>query len=173
VESTSISTPGKNRCKPSKKLTVDDFDEEVIRRSIYNFAITEGERPAVKNLHAKLVEHIAFSGSKSSLRRLLKKLGFKWKRTQNNRTVLTERQDIRFQRTTFIRRIKQYRQENRPIIYTDETYIHSAHTTPYCWSDDSDKGVHVPVAKGRKLIIVHAGGEAGFVPNALLIFKSN
>jgi hypothetical protein len=30
----------------------------------------------------------------------------------------------------------------------------------------------VPVAKGWKLIIVHAGGEAGFVPN-FLIFKSN
>jgi hypothetical protein len=47
------------------------------------------------------------------------------------------------------------------------------HTTPYSWSDDSDKGVHVPVAKGWKLITVHAGGEAGFAPNALLIFKSN
>jgi hypothetical protein len=72
--STAISTPGKYRCKPSQKSTVDYIDEEVIRSSIYNFAITEGERPTVKNLHAKLVEHIAFSGSESSLRRLLKKL---------------------------------------------------------------------------------------------------
>jgi transposase len=171
--STSISTPGKNRSKPSLKSTVDNFDEEVIRRSIYNFAITEDERPTVKNLHAKLVEHIAFSGSKSSLPRLLKKLGFKWKRTQNNRKVLTDREDIRFQRTTFIRRTKQYKKENRLLMYTDETYIHSTHTTQYSWSDVSDKSVHVPVAKGRKLIIAHAGGEAGFVPNALLIFKSN
>jgi transposase len=171
--STSISTPGKNRSKPSLKPTVDNFDAEVIRKSIYNLAMNEGEIPTVKNLHAKLVEQIAFSGSKSSLRRVLKKLGFKWKRTQNNRMVLTERHEIRFQRTTFITGIKQYRQENRPIIYTDETCIHSTHTTPYSWSDDSDKSVHVPVAMGRKLIIVHAGGEAGFVPNALLIFKSN
>jgi hypothetical protein len=171
--STSISTPGKNRSKPSLKPTVDNFDEEVTRRSIYNFAINDGERPSMKNLYTKLVKHIGFSGSKSSLQRLLKKLEFKWKRTQNNRTVLTERQDIRFQRTTFIRRIKQYRQENRLIIYTDETYTHSTHTTLYSWSDNRDKGVHVRIAKGQKLIIIYAGGEAGFVPNALLIFKSN
>jgi hypothetical protein len=89
--STSTSTPGENKSKPSQKSTVDKFDEEVIRTSIHNFAINEGERPTVKNLHSKLVEHIAFSGSKSRLRRVLKKFGFKRKRTQNNRTVLTER----------------------------------------------------------------------------------
>jgi hypothetical protein len=170
--STSISTPGKNRSKPSLKLTVDNFDE-VIGRTIYNFAINEGERPTIKNLHAKLVEHIAFSGSKSSLLRVLKKLRFKWKRTPNNTTVLTEREDIRFQRTTSVKIIKQYRQENRPIIHTDQTYTHRTHTTPCSWSDDSEKSVHVPVAKGRNFIIVHASGEAGFVPNALLLFKLN
>jgi hypothetical protein len=52
--STSISTPGKNKSKPSLKSAVDNFYEEVIRRSIYNFAIDEGERTIVKNLHAKL-----------------------------------------------------------------------------------------------------------------------
>jgi hypothetical protein len=40
-------------------------------------------------------------------------------------------------------------------------------------ADDSDKGIHVPLAKGRKLIIAHAGGECGFFTNALIIFKSN
>jgi hypothetical protein len=100
--------------------------------------INEDGRPTVKNLHVKLVKLIAFSSSKSSLQCVLKKLGFKWKRTQNNRMVLTERQDIQFQRMTFVKRIKQYRQENRPIMYTDEMYIHSTHTTLYSWSDDSD-----------------------------------
>jgi hypothetical protein len=118
---TSVSTQGENRPKPSLKSTFGNFDEEAIHKSIYNFAINKGGRPTMRHLHTKLVEHKAFSGSESSLRRVLKKLGFKWKRTQNNRMVLTERQDIPFQRMAFIRGIKQYRQEDRPMICTDET----------------------------------------------------
>jgi hypothetical protein len=66
----------------------------------------------------------------------------------------------------------QYRQENRNIVYTDETYIHSSHTTGYEWTDGSKKELHKPVAKGKRLIIVHAGNETGFVENGLLIFTS-
>lgn len=40
------------------------------------------------------------------------------------------------------------------------------------WSDDSLEGLKAPISKGQRLIIVHAGGEEGFIPNALLIFKS-
>ncbi|CAG4975819.1 unnamed protein product [Colias eurytheme] len=34
------------------------------------------------------------------------------------------------------------------------------------------KGIKKPISKGNRLVIVHAGGEAGFVPNALLTFKA-
>ncbi|KAH9639654.1 hypothetical protein HF086_009107, partial [Spodoptera exigua] len=40
------------------------------------------------------------------------------------------------------------------------------------WSDGSLKGIKKPVSKGQRLAIVHAGSEAGFVPNALLLFKA-
>jgi hypothetical protein len=33
------------------------------------------------------------------------------------------------------------------------------------WSGDANKVVHVPPAKGRMLIILHAGGEAACVSN--------
>lgn len=42
----------------------------------------------------------------------------------------------------------------------------------YSWSDDSDKGPRLPVAKGRRLIMVHAGNENGFVKDGLVIFVS-
>ena len=65
-----------------------------------------------------------------------------------------------------------YRLQDRHIIYMDKTYIHSTHTSSYGWSDDSLAGLLAPVSKGPRLIIVHAGGEQGFVPNAYLRFKS-
>lgn len=41
------------------------------------------------------------------------------------------------------------------------------------WCDDSNNGLLSPVSKGQRLIIIHAGGEIGFVPNALLMWKSH
>lgn len=99
--------------------------------------------------------------------------GFGGKKTKDNTAILTERQDIRYQTLCFIRKIKKYREEMRPIIYVDDTYIHSSHTTPHSWYDSTGAGTRAPVSKENRLIIVHAGGEAGFVPDALLIYKSS
>ncbi|XP_046685395.1 uncharacterized protein LOC124371124 [Homalodisca vitripennis] len=54
----------------------------------------------------------------------------------------------------------------------DETYIHSTHTKTNGWTDGTTSGLKTPLSKGQRLIIVHAGGEGGFINNALLTFKS-
>jgi transposase len=58
-------------------------------------------------------------------------------------------------------------------VYEDETYIHSSHTGPKNWCDVSASGLLAPVSKGERLIILHAGGRRGFIPNTQVIFKSN
>jgi hypothetical protein len=57
----------------------------------------------------------------------------------------------------YLRAIRKYRQEGRPIMYVDETYLHSSHTTLHEWADDSTKEVIAPMSKGQRLIIVHGG----------------
>lgn len=52
-------------------------------------------------------------------------------------------------------------QDDRPLISTDESY-----------PDSSLLGLKAPISKGNRLIIVHAGGKMGFIPNALLLFRS-
>jgi hypothetical protein len=54
----------------------------------------------------------------------------------------------------------------------DETYIHSSHTKDRAWSYGKSVGLLAPVSKGQRVIIVHAGSENGFIPHALLMFKS-
>lgn len=83
-----------------------------------------------------------------------------------------ESHDIRYQRAVYLRQLQQYKEEGRPIIYTDESYINSSHTKPFEWSDNSLRGLKKPIGKGPRLIMVHAGGADGFVPNALLMFRS-
>ncbi|KAL0830040.1 hypothetical protein ABMA28_003498 [Loxostege sticticalis] len=60
----------------------------------------------------------------------------------------------------------------RPIIYTDESYVGSSHSSQKAWTDGTTKGLKKPISKGQRVVIVHAGSETGFIPNALLTFKA-
>ena len=82
-----------------------------------------------------------------------------WKKTSGNRKFIVERHDIRSLRVKYLRVIRAYREEGRPIVYADETYIASSHTTSYAWDDGSGAGLKAPISKGRRLIIVHAGNS--------------
>ena len=90
----------------------------------------------------------------------------------DNRKELVESYNIRRLRANYLLAIAGYRAKGRPIIYLDETYIHASHTPPMGWYGANDAGVKTPISKGRRLIVVHAGGEMDFVANALLIFIS-
>lgn len=61
----------------------------------------------------------------------------------------------------------------KDIIYLDESYIHSSYKVKRCWQSKETVGVTQDISKGKRWIIVHAGSEKGFVPNALLMFSGN
>lgn len=165
-------TPGKKRQRAKPITDIDNFDQGVIKRCIHNFHLTNKELPTIEKLRQKLQEDLNFQGSKTSLRQIIKDLGFKWRRTENNRKVLIETTNIRLKRIEYLQKIKKYRQEGRAIIYTDESYVDSSHSNPKAWTDGSTKGLKTPISKGQRVVIVHAGSVAGFVPNALLTFKA-
>ena len=75
--STSFSTPGKSRPKTKIVAAVDGFDEEVIRKLIYNFHSTHKKRPTLKSLYPEVIKNTSFRGGKTSLRKLLLNLGFR------------------------------------------------------------------------------------------------
>lgn len=77
-------TPGKNKRIKQKPITdIDSFDQGVIKRIIHNFHVTEKELPTIGKLRRKLQDDLHFQGSAASLRRILKTLGFKWKKNRN------------------------------------------------------------------------------------------
>jgi hypothetical protein len=76
------------------------------------------------------------------------KMGFYWQKTKDNINILMEKPDIRAKRTSFLRQIKKYRGEGRNIVYNDESYLHSSHTSPYGWYDRSDNCLKAPIGKG-------------------------
>lgn len=76
-------------------------------------------------------------------------------------------------RLSYLKSITEYRNKNRPIrnthtnIYTHEAYIRLS-CTKKSWSYESIETLTVPVSKGQRAIILHAGGQEGF----FLAFKS-
>lgn len=98
-------------------------------------------------------------------------MGFKWQTTKSNRRILIEKNNIQELQIQYLKAIQRYRKERRLIIYMDESYIHSSHTIKKSWSDDST-GLHQPISTGERLIIIHAGGENGFIKNALQTWNS-
>jgi hypothetical protein len=167
-----FSTPNKKRIRKRPKTDIDDFDICVVRRTVNEFHLTNGERPTITSVLGVLKERINFVGGKWALLKILKRLGFRWRKSNNNRKVLIEKSEIREMRLKYLRSLEKYRKEGRPVIYMDETYVHSSHTKPKAWTDDSGAGLKSPVSKGSRIIIVHAGNENGFVPNALITFQS-
>lgn len=170
--SCSFTTPKRKR--KSKPVTnMDSFDQEVIRRTIFYYYLQDKSLPTLNKILQKLKETINFRGSKTSLRTIIRNMGFRWKKTKSNRSVLVEQHHIQQRRFEFLQKIAKFRAENRPIVYMDESYIHSTHTVNKGWSTkEKSANPPVPVSKGSRIIIIHAGGEMGFVPNCLTMWKS-
>ncbi|XP_072035179.1 uncharacterized protein [Amphiura filiformis] len=167
-----IKSPKKNGPKRRRMQdTVDEFDRGVIRRIIQNFYIDKCW-PTVAKIYEEVKQQLNFKGSISTLRRILKHMGYKYA-SRPTREIVKERPDIVAKRHTFLTSMQKLRRSGRPIVYLDETWLNTTHTVGKCWLDDAGTGgLNVPTGKGRRLIILHAGSEDGFIPNCLLSFES-
>lgn len=166
-------TPGKHRQgRPKKQL--DDFDLCAIRQKVHFFYTVQKEVPTLRKLLAVLKEDLNFDGSHEHLRQILLAIGFKYQKCQTNRLALIEKPVIAAKREFYLKHIRANRELpeelKKNIIYLDESYIHESYKVTKCWQAINTPGVRLDVSKGKRWIIVHAGSEKGFVPNALLIF---
>jgi transposase len=169
----SFETPNKNRKRPKRVTGLDEFDLGAVRRIVNNFYLVEKCLPTVSKIRAKMMTELNFNGSKTSVRRILRKIGFKWRKTNSNKSILMEKHDVAYKRFVFLKKIRQYRAEGRPIVYTDESYIDSSHVSTKGWSDGSKEGIAAPITKGKRLIFLHAGGEMGFIKDCLVMWQAS
>ncbi|CAB3240711.1 unnamed protein product [Arctia plantaginis] len=124
-------TPGKKRSRSKPITDIDHFNQGVIKRCIHNFHKTEKEMPTINKLLAKLKRDINFRGAKTSLKTIVKNLGFKWRKTETNRMVPIEKTEIRLKRILYLKAMKKYRDEGRPIVFPDESYALSLSLITY------------------------------------------
>jgi hypothetical protein len=88
------------------------------------------------------------------------------------RKALVERVDIVNQRINYLRTTKKKREEGFKPVYLDETWCDTNHTTSHQWAaDDDSKNRKLPLGKGQRFVISHAGCEDGFLNGCELVFK--
>ncbi|CAK1600804.1 unnamed protein product [Parnassius mnemosyne] len=146
----------KDRRKRENKVDIDGLTADFVRGTIQEFYIVHKQIPTLPKIRSILNEKLGFDGCLSTLRKLLRKLGFTWRKTDNNRKVLVERHDIQMLRLQYLKKITEYRSQGRPIVYTGESYVFKTHDR-----------------KNTRFVLVHAGTEAGFIYNACLVYKAN
>ncbi|CAH1987669.1 unnamed protein product [Acanthoscelides obtectus] len=111
--------------------------------------------------------------SRHSLHCIVKLCGFQYKKL-DKRMVIMESSRIVELRQEFLHKVKIYREQKRNLIYLDETWYDTHDVVQYGWVDDSNKCIlNAPCNRGKRIIILHAGSENGFIPNALLLSAKN
>lgn len=126
----------------------------------------------LSNLLAKLKQEGIFDGGRESLRKIVQGMGFRYRKTQNSRKVLQEREDIKERRFKYLRNMAEHRRIGRKIYYTDETFINVNLHSSKQWSDATTYGQNPPIGKGAMFIIIHCGGAEGWVDGALKMWKA-
>ncbi|XP_037965585.2 uncharacterized protein LOC119691688 [Plutella xylostella] len=159
----------RRRCK--KNFISDDFDAQSIRRIIHNFYTKEEEFPIMKDLYLILKADMDYQGSLCTLRRHVAKLGFRWVETEDNNSILIEKQDFRYVRIQYLTKVEAYRSQGRNIVYTGDTTIESSRMSSKPKPDGTSTVLKQPAKS--KLVTLLAGDLQGILKNTLYIFDSS
>lgn len=173
--------PFSSPAHPRKRLRVrgklDNFEKEVIRKEILSF-YERGELPTLSGLLERVKQDpVKFEGGRTTLWKIVRDLGFRYKKVTSGRAILMEREDIVVARTEYLRLIEKNRicspSKRRPEVFIDETWINQNECVGQCWTvADGTVGPKLKTGKGSRFIVLHAGSEQGFVEGALLMFRS-
>jgi hypothetical protein len=151
----SFKSPRKSYKRAKPMTNLDDFSNEVVRRTVHS-SYDNDQYPMIAKILGALHEKINYTGSQCSMRNILRSLNFKYKKCNNRREFLMERNDIVCSWVKLLRKMNEFKCNNdtRPIVYLDETWIIQSHTRGHIWQNsDFTEGLKVPIGKGGRLIL--------------------
>lgn len=163
----------------NRDMVVPEYFIPVIRQTITQMYV-DNKHVTVTTLLAELTTArvTRSSGWKWSRATLHRFLTTKMRYTHGSRSTyyeqLKENASVAAQRSKYIREIKAYRSQGRPIYYQDETWAKKNMTPINVWVDECGSGgFKVPIGQGGRSVICHVGGASGFVENTKLIFRGS
>jgi hypothetical protein len=130
---------------------------------IYNFIpilskLPDFSAPTVSKIKKEIEDTIKIS--KSTLTLTLLDLGYKYKKSGDNRRLLYDQRSVINDRCNYLRKIRKFREDGYEIVYLDETWVNQNHATDYMWLPvDGSDAPKIPSGKGKRLIVLHAGNR--------------
>jgi len=114
---------------------------------------------------------------------LLSAIGFQFSKRGRNCTLI-ENDEIRTWCRWYIKDIRKYLEEGRPIYYINETRVNAGDVAIQVWRDTTVESSQVAFSQGlftevanltlkeKRFIMCYIGSEDGLVPSSLLCFES-
>lgn len=132
-----FSSPAKKKCA-APVTNLDDFDQRVLRRTVLIFYEWH-EIPTLDKILEEFKATASFSGSRTSLRKILLQIGFRFAKVDGHK-FLMERNDVVAAHMKFLQERKQVKQSSHHIVYLDSWKTLDRHYIPTSqWSATDDR----------------------------------
>lgn len=170
--------------KPSpgrRTIPIDEGEKAIIRRKVHSFYFNK-EIPTLDRVLGVVKEDFP-AMKRDKLWKVLREMNFRWEK-HSRKSHLLEKDEIVCWRRNYLRKIREFRNENKTIFYLDETWLNEGYTVGKIWTDKNvtshrqafldglSTGINPPSGKGKRLIITHIGSSNGFLEGGLLSFQS-
>jgi hypothetical protein len=162
----------------AKRDKTDIFTNHMFRKDLqrliwqYN---SKNEVFTLDDLLANSRENLEFKGGRTTLFKILKSMGYKYKMV-NGRKILCELKHVVAAKITFLRKFLQFQNssENLTFVYLDETWIYQNGSPVRQWLHESDLKSNPRTIKneGGRFTILHAGCQLGFLEGCDLLLNS-
>jgi len=158
-----VRLPNKSKIWSTFKDKLDDFERNDIRRHVHEFWFKK-QLPTLNKMLAAINKH-------ANLQKVHSILDNPWLEFRVRQTwsysVLIEREDIVLWCKKYIKDIRKYWAQGRPVYYLNETWVNVEHRWLQRHNVKCNRDTFL-----RGFIVVHIGSEEGFVDGGLLVFES-
>uniref|UniRef100_A0A1X7V3G4 Winged helix-turn helix domain-containing protein n=1 Tax=Amphimedon queenslandica TaxID=400682 RepID=A0A1X7V3G4_AMPQE len=100
--------------------TPDDFNRDAIRRIIHDSYLSR-DYPTRDSVLQKARSSGVFDGGQTTLSKLLKSMGFHYKKREDGKKYIYEQPRVIEQQHQYLRQMRLNREERRPEVFLDET----------------------------------------------------
>ncbi len=162
-----------NRGKCGRKKLFDSFDKALVRRIVHSLFSQNIQLFAERLLQEWNQQNPQKQCGRTTILRCLKQLKFAYRTVGDNKNVIMEREDVVRLRHSFLRKINQFRADGWEIVYLDETWCNQNHTRVKKWveTETGKCGKLPPTGKGKRVIILHAGSQSGWITGCANVFQ--
>ena len=127
-------SPEKRYVKDRLRLYPDDFNRDAIRRIIHDSYLNK-DYPTLDSVLRKAGSTGVFDGGRMTRNKLLKSMGFRYKKREDGKKYIYEQPRVIEQRHQYLRRMRRNREERRPEVFLDETWTNSHAAPEKLWVD--------------------------------------